>query len=270
MTTARWKQPFYFMPFKVSLINNLVNDADRNKLLVSILKEHADRKIVVLGERIPHLKMLMEETKKVFPNKNIVRFFGSETKREKKKVTKFKFNKIGKYEVFNADNEKMQFEILELAKDKSEMLILFKGKKIRIKADTVWDTKNHLFRTEQIIERVWSKRVVKLDEYEDPPLSTLHKADIIFATDKKMTDATDIPHLDTIMYATPFGSALKVRQTKGRVERAYAEKQFPLVIDIMDMRYTSAVRMFNKRIRTYKSLGMQEIRVKPNNTRKLI
>lgn len=187
-TKTKWKKQRPYIPFRLQLTNNLIEDNNRNILLKNIIDKclHDNRKIVVMGERIKHLKELMKHTQSNFKDKNIVRFFGAETLTKKQK-------KAGE----------------------------------------------------------------KPEKYQDPEQNILNSADIIFATYGKLSDGNNIPHIDTLLYATPKSSNVMIEQTKGRIEREYKNKQ-PVIIDIVDMRSKLLRNMFGKRERLYKSLGMEE------------
>lgn len=196
-TLKEWKEPYYNIPYKTQLINNIIADDRRISFIVEILRKHKSRKIVILGERIPHLKAIMDICLHEFPKLNIVRFFGAEVEVKKSKVN---------------------------------------GR--------------------------WKTKRIPLEKVVEPTLEELRQADWIFATQKKMGDAIDIPHLDTILYATPFGSKLLLEQSKGRVERLYLGKNKPLVIDIIDTRYGGAWKYWQSRKTLYLQLNMKKLKVK--------
>lgn len=179
-----------WLPFREGLIRNVIEDVDRNKMICAVIQYHMKegRKIIIMGERIKHLKTLMAETKKLFPKLTIVRFFGAEQLSAKRKA-------MGEVQ----------------------------------------------------------EKVV------DPTQAELNKADIVFATFKKASEGNNIPHLDTIIYATPFGSKTTLEQTKGRVERMMTDKNHPLVVDICDYGKGLLEALFLKRLKQYQKLGMKEL-----------
>jgi superfamily II DNA or RNA helicase len=85
---GKWNIFNPYLPMKTALVNNIVVDAKRNLVLLGEIAHALDggRKILVLSERIAHLKVLMAETVKYRPEKKVVRFFGAEalTKKQRK------------------------------------------------------------------------------------------------------------------------------------------------------------------------------------------
>lgn len=90
----RWKFYPSFIPLKTQIINNVICDEDRNKLIYNTVDILKDRKILILGERIKHLKQIMEQLQDFYPYKNIVRFFGAESLTKKEKSQGLKQEKV--------------------------------------------------------------------------------------------------------------------------------------------------------------------------------
>lgn len=264
--TPRLKLPAY-LDHREKCIRNVISDVERNKKIMNILYRHNHRHIVVISERVEHLKNLMELAEKTFPNKKIYRFFGEHVKRERIRVTLFKerFSLGGVHEIILNNGDRAKIDVISISKDRTKInkcIFIYDGseyEKSNLLADDIWVDNGSLFRNESVVERVWKNKTIKLDEYEDPDLSVFNDADIIFATYKKMTDSTNIPHLDTILYASPFASLTTLVQSKGRVERYKKGKLHPLVIDLVDIKYQMFIRFYEKRKREYSRLGMKKL-----------
>ncbi len=76
---------------------------------------------------------------------------------------------------------------------------------------------------------------------------------IIFATYGMMSLGIDIPDLAGLIYATPQSD---IKQTKGRIERAFVGKKKPVIVDIVDKAHPEAERWARKRLATYQASGM--------------
>jgi superfamily II DNA or RNA helicase len=96
---------------------------------------------------------------------------------------------------------------------------------------------------------------IKQEKYTDPKREELLKADIIIATFKKAMEGVDIPPIDTLLFLSPFGSKVTLKQVIGRIERAYPDKKQPIVIDLFDTKYALTKGMANKRLRIYEEIG---------------
>jgi superfamily II DNA or RNA helicase len=96
---------------------------------------------------------------------------------------------------------------------------------------------------------------LKQEKFVDPERKELLKADVIVATFKKAMEGVDIPPLDTLLFLSPFGSKVTLKQVIGRIERAYPDKKQPMVIDLFDTKYALTKGMANKRLRIYEEIG---------------
>lgn len=74
---------------------------------------------------------------------------------------------------------------------------------------------------------------------------------IILATYQMTAEATDIPRLDTAIFATP---RVNITQPVGRILREHPEKNDPLVIDLVDKGEIFRA-FFNSRLKRYRELG---------------
>lgn len=189
-----WKMYPAFIPYKIAVINNITMDEDRNKFVAKHVADllKSGRKVLVLSERIRHLKELIELTRislgDDYRKYKPVRFFGAETLTKKQR-------KMG----------------------------------------------------------------VKQEKIEDPSSAELSKADVVFATYSKAKEGVDIPHLDTLLFATPLSSETTVVQSKGRIERQHSKKAHPLIIDIDDYGIKLCQAMLGKRRFIYLKYGMNEV-----------
>ena len=78
---------------------------------------------------------------------------------------------------------------------------------------------------------------------------------IIISTGQYLGEGTDIPYLDTLLMATPISWEGKVSQFVGRIAREYEGKQNTLIYDYVDFCIPLFYTMYQKRIKTYSSLG---------------
>ena len=81
---------------------------------------------------------------------------------------------------------------------------------------------------------------------------------VIFATYAMMSTGTDIPWLDTLVFATPRSD---VRQSVGRILREYEDKKEPVVLDIADPCSSIITGYFNKRVEWYQEIGAEVVKV---------
>ena len=82
------------------------------------------------------------------------------------------------------------------------------------------------------------------------------QSDFILATYSKCSKAIDIPHIDTLVYATPISNEITLEQSKGRIQRQYKDKKSPLIIDIVDVdsvAFTYLKSGLHRRLSFYKS-----------------
>ena len=78
---------------------------------------------------------------------------------------------------------------------------------------------------------------------------------IIISTGQYLGEGTDIPYLDTLLMATPISWEGKIAQFVGRIAREYDGKQYTLIYDYVDFCIPLFYSMYQKRIKTYSSLG---------------
>jgi predicted helicase len=78
--------------------------------------------------------------------------------------------------------------------------------------------------------------------------------DVILATYGMMLEGTDIPALDTLVFATP---RVEIEQVVGRIQRRFEGKKGLLIVDpVFQTPYLT--RLSLKRIKLYKKLGFSE------------
>lgn len=241
-----------FIPEKTKLINNIIDDSDRNKFILNIVQEYKNNKILVLGERIAHLKKLLAMFEENYPNKKIVRFFGAEVKTTKKKKWVFTLkNKMA----LKTRGGGIKVEKVSRSKDSIEFYLHDDKEKLVCNIEEVLAEKD-FFYLRPYIARRYVKSSVKTEEYTDPSYDDLNSADIVVATYKKAADGVDIPSLDVLIYASPFGSFTTLLQSAGRIKRKYKNKEYGLVIDIRDKGNALAEGLFYKRRRLLKDNGV--------------
>ena len=77
------------------------------------------------------------------------------------------------------------------------------------------------------------------------------KKQIILATYPMIAEGTDIPDIDTLLFATPKGD---VEQVVGRIQRPHADKKRLLIVDpVFDTPWNR--KLADKRVRLYETLG---------------
>lgn len=134
------------------------------------------------------------------------------------------------------------------------------------------DRKEQLKQLEQLLTKVYKvpKKEIgyfvrSLDGKNMKEAEKKNSADncqIILATYGMMSRGTDIQRLETLILATIRSD---LRQTLGRIERFMENKASPILIDLIDSFYPSAVNSAKSRIQFYKSRGLtiKEVRPRP-------
>lgn len=80
---------------------------------------------------------------------------------------------------------------------------------------------------------------------------------IIIASGKYIGEGFDYPRLDTLLLAMPIAWKGKVAQYAGRLHRNYEGKNEVQVLDYVDIRVPVLERMYQKRLKSYASIGYQ-------------
>lgn len=78
---------------------------------------------------------------------------------------------------------------------------------------------------------------------------------LIVSTGQYLGEGVDIPYLDTLLIASPVGWEGVVSQYVGRISRMYDGKDGICIYDYVDVCVPQFVRMYNKRLSTYRKLG---------------
>lgn len=124
-----------------------------------------------------------------------------------------------------------------------------KGRNILCLSDRV----NHL---KEIRKMLWKLEVKPALVTGSVPTSNRLKAfessKIILATYGIFSVLVDVPRLDTLILASPVSDP---RQTVGRILRTHGNKQFPVVLDIIDSDCSPCIKWWNSRARHYQSIG---------------
>lgn len=90
---------------------------------------------------------------------------------------------------------------------------------------------------------------------------------IIVACGKYVGEGFDFPRLDTLLLAMPISWRGKVAQYAGRLHRAYDGKSEVQIYDYVDIHVPVLERMYQKRVKSYASLGYQ-MRASDTDTQK--
>lgn len=80
---------------------------------------------------------------------------------------------------------------------------------------------------------------------------------VVLATGRYIGEGFDDPGLDTLLLAMPIAWKGTVIQYAGRLHRTHPGKQDVLVYDYVDAEVPVLRRMFNKRLRAYRTLGYE-------------
>ncbi len=90
---------------------------------------------------------------------------------------------------------------------------------------------------------------------------------IIVASGKYVGEGFDFPRLDTLLLAMPIAWKGKVAQYAGRLHRAYEGKTEVRIYDYIDIHVSVLERMYQKRVKSYASIGY-EVRATEQNAEK--
>ncbi len=80
---------------------------------------------------------------------------------------------------------------------------------------------------------------------------------IVIASGKYIGEGFDYPRLDTLLLAMPIAWKGKVAQYAGRLHRNYKGKNEVQILDYVDIRVPVLERMYQKRLKSYASIGYQ-------------
>jgi len=83
----------------------------------------------------------------------------------------------------------------------------------------------------------------------------LHSVQVVVATGKYVGEGFDLPRLDTLFLAMPIAWKGSLAQYAGRIHRESDGKTQVTIHDYVDCRLPMLQRMFNKREKSYKSMG---------------
>ncbi len=81
---------------------------------------------------------------------------------------------------------------------------------------------------------------------------------VVVSTGRFAGEGLDLPHLDTLFLALPISWKGTVSQYVGRLDRAHPGKTDVRVVDYVDFDVPLLARMFERRLRTYRTLGYEE------------
>ena len=93
---------------------------------------------------------------------------------------------------------------------------------------------------------------------------------VIVATGKYVGEGFDYPRLDTLFLALPISWKGKVAQYAGRLHRNYEGKTEVQVYDYVDIHIPALERMYQKRVKSYSSIGYKIKLLSTNSTPDLI
>ncbi len=80
---------------------------------------------------------------------------------------------------------------------------------------------------------------------------------VIIATSKYVGEGFDYPILDTLFLTLPISWSGRVKQYAGRLHRDYHEKKAVRIYDYLDSQIDSAMKMYGKRSKGYRSMGYE-------------
>jgi superfamily II DNA or RNA helicase len=254
--SMKWKRYPNFIPYNVQVLHNIVADKDRLQFMANIVCSMPDRYYLIVGSRIKYLKEFMEIIEKRLPSKNIMRFFGEETRSFRKKIWQFTFKKGEAFQV-RANEKSYKVVCISFNKGKTTANLVVDGVGKYVDIVDVLNDNEHFLQFH--IKRIYKKFSEKLEEFEQPELKTLNDADMIFATMQKFKDALNFPHLDTLLSTTPYSDKNTIIQMKGRIERFLEGKRQPLIIEIQDVGIKHTMNTFNTRVSVYAEQGIKRM-----------
>ena len=82
---------------------------------------------------------------------------------------------------------------------------------------------------------------------------------VIIATSKYVGEGFDYPILDTLFLTLPISWSGRVKQYAGRLHRDYHEKKEVRIYDYLDSEIDTAMKMYGKRSKGYRSMGYEII-----------
>ena len=114
-------------------------------------------------------------------------------------------------------------------------------------------TKNIIVLTGTLSKKELKQQFEKLAQLPD------HEERIILATGKYAGEGFDHPRLDTIFLTMPVSWKGTLAQYVGRLHRAYEGKESVEVYDYVDHKDEAFLKMYEKRLKGYKSLGYSTV-----------
>jgi superfamily II DNA or RNA helicase len=137
------------------------------------------------------------------------------------------------------------------------VLAVLSGRKVLILSERL----NHLKRLQDLLIKSWpsDKGPVPSIGYHvggmsEDDLYAATECRVILATVQYVTEALDIPALDTLFLVTPLAD---VEQAVGRILRPFEGKKNPVVVDFIDSQVQQCVSMAEKRDRQYTKMVRQ-------------
>lgn len=105
------------------------------------------------------------------------------------------------------------------------------------------------------------ERAAVMDELQNLPED---KPRVIIATSKYVGEGFDYPILDSLFLTLPISWSGRVKQYAGRLHRDYHEKKEVRIYDYLDSQIDSAMKMYGKRSKGYRSMGYEIIEKEVN------
>ncbi|MDC7222097.1 MAG: helicase-related protein, partial [Spirochaetales bacterium] len=93
-----------------------------------------------------------------------------------------------------------------------------------------------------------------MDKINDPDKD---ESRVILATGKYLGEGVDLPFLDTLFLTFPVSWKGTVAQYAGRLHRDYHDKREVIIYDYYDLKVPVLSRMYEKRLKGYRSLGYE-------------
>ncbi|WP_428453407.1 DEAD/DEAH box helicase [Photobacterium kasasachensis] len=111
----------------------------------------------------------------------------------------------------------------------------------------------------QKLSAVVLRGAMKAKEREDAN-NKLQDAQVIVATGKYIGEGFDLPRLDTLFLTMPISWRGSLAQYAGRIHRQSDGKHDTVIYDYVDIKLPMLQRMFDKRAKSYKTMGYQIVR----------
>ncbi len=150
-------------------------------------------------------------------------------------------------------NSQIVKDIIEAVQDKKEILIISERTD---HLDLLYSLLEPDVKNLYILKgRMGKKQIAKAMEELNKPVG--NESRIVLATGKYLGEGIDLPFLDTLFLTFPISWKGTVAQYAGRLHRDYRGKKEVVIYDYHDAKVPVLSRMYEKRVKGYKTLGYE-------------